>query len=117
MKGVSSTSWASASSSFLISASVMVLIMIEVMTVIVRTYYESFEELSNATMRVRRWDDGSFSCGNVGYMKIKIMIRRLDVKFKCGRFLRREQRLITAHKTVMCSVQDFSAQSQNVHLS
>ena len=48
VKGVSSTSWASASSSFLISASVMVLIMIEVMTIIVRTYYESFEELSNA---------------------------------------------------------------------
>ena len=37
-------------------------------------------------------------------MKLQDYDSPIGVKFKWVRFLRREQRLITAHKTVMCSV-------------
>jgi hypothetical protein len=37
------------------------MLIFEVRTIIARTYYESFEELSNAAMRVRRWIDGYLS--------------------------------------------------------
>eukprot|EP00984_Skeletonema_dohrnii_P027821 scaffold17492_cov89-Skeletonema_dohrnii-CCMP3373.AAC.1 len=75
VKGVSSTSWASASSSFLISASVMVLIMIEVMKVIVRTYYESFDSLTMLCTENRRWDRREMSLHEAS----KIMIRKVQM--------------------------------------